>query len=120
MPRMIVKLDDHYLEWSTVVDAPVTFGMTLEEFTEYYQAEYGRSGMREFEDRMERVQEKGTSAFLYDSADDLIAHNRAGKNETCLSKEQIIDYYCRKIRDSGGTLIAECPLGVSRTQEGEE
>jgi len=28
MPRYIIKLEDYYLEWSTVVDAPVTFGAT--------------------------------------------------------------------------------------------
>jgi hypothetical protein len=41
MGRFICKFEDkddvYYLEWSTVVDAPVTFGMSLEEFKEYYR-----------------------------------------------------------------------------------
>jgi hypothetical protein len=96
VPRYIIKLEDQYLEWSTVVDAPVTFGMSLEEFTEYYKVEYGCRAMRfEFKDRMDRVEKTGTSALLYDSVDEVIEHNRAGKDETCLSKEQIIDFYIR-------------------------
>jgi len=84
------------MEWSTVVDAPVTFGMTLEEFTAHYKDEYGRHGLQfEFEQRMKRVEEKGTSSQLHDSVDEVISGNRAGKNETCLTKEQIIAGYCR-------------------------
>lgn len=53
MPRYICKLQDgdtaYYMEWSTVVDAPVTFGMTLEEFMEHYREEYGKRGLMEME-----------------------------------------------------------------------
>lgn len=103
MPRYIVKLVDkknknkaYYLEWSTVVDAPVTFGMSLREFRAYYQDEYGKSSMNEFENRMVRVQEKGTSSHLDDSAEEVLQCNRAGKNEKHMSMEQIIEWYCRK------------------------
>lgn len=57
MGRYILKIKDHYLEWSTVVDAPVTFGMLLPEFKEYYRDEYGRDGYRELKHRLERVEE---------------------------------------------------------------
>ncbi len=100
MPRYICKLQDgdkaYYLEWSTVVDAPVTFGMSLEEFRAYYQEEYGRQAMEhEFDERMERVEKTGTSCRLDESLDDTIEFNVAGKDGTCLSKEQIIEAFCR-------------------------
>lgn len=99
MPKYIIKLEDngqaYYLEWSTIVDAATTYGMPLEEFREYYQHRYGTEGMRELEERLSRVDLKGTSAMLDKSVDETIACNRAGPDESCLSKEQIIDKYIR-------------------------
>jgi hypothetical protein len=46
MPRYIVRLTDsrankdYYLFWSTVVDAPVSDGIGLEEFKKEYKEEY--------------------------------------------------------------------------------
>lgn len=48
---------------------------------------------------MGRVEAKGVSAYVYDSVDELIEGNRAGRDETCLSKEQIIEWYCRRKDD---------------------
>ena len=103
MPRYIVKLQHgntpYYLEWSTIVDAPVTYGMSLEEFNEYYKDTYGTDGMHGLPERMARVEEKGTSAINDDSGHETISFNRAGKNETCLSVEQIIEWYCVKQKE---------------------
>jgi hypothetical protein len=99
MPRYIVKLQENdkewYMEWSTVVDAPVTFGMSLEEFNDYYKEEYGRQGFGDLSQRMERVNQKGTSSLAHSSAQDTISWNRAGKNGTCVSVQQIIDFWCK-------------------------
>jgi hypothetical protein len=100
MPRYIVRLDDagiaYYLEWSTIVDAPVTSGGTLEEFQQYYRDQYGASGRRELPERLERVNRMGVSwAWREGTVDDLIRCNRAGAGETCLTREQIIDHYIR-------------------------
>lgn len=99
MPRYIVKLTDagrdYYLEWSTIVDAPVTSGMSLKEFRSHYQQEYGREGIRGLDERMNRVESTGTSSHHHDSAEDTISCNRAGDGETRLTMEQIIDHYCR-------------------------
>jgi hypothetical protein len=101
MPRYICKFTNEdqawYLEWSTVVDAPVTYGMSLDEFKEYYKNEYGRQGLGELETRLERVEVKGTSSLMYDSLDDLISYNKAGQKGTSLSKQQIIDVYCTRV-----------------------
>lgn len=93
MPRYIFKLNGMYGEWSTVVDAPVTLGMTLSEFKTYYEGEYGSWGMKGLDDRLERVERIGHSSFVYENVDQLIEYNRAGRNEECLTKEQLIYSY---------------------------
>jgi len=93
MPRYIVKLEDYYLEWSTVVDAPVTYGMPLEEFQEYYEKEYGRDGLRELGQRLRRTEETGCSAHSM-TADDLLECNHAGEDGKRISKDEIIKKYC--------------------------
>lgn len=99
MPRYIVKLTDKdkswYMEWSTIVDAPYSYGMSLEEFREYYKECYGTYSLPELETRLERVEEKGTSSMLHKSAEDTISFNRAGKKETQLTVKQIIDHFCK-------------------------
>lgn len=99
MPKYIIKLSEEntswYLEYSSVVDAPITYGMSLEEFKEYYQEEYGRSSMAELENRLQRVEERGTSSHVDTSVEEQLAFNRAGENETCLSIKEIINKYCK-------------------------
>ncbi len=99
MPRYIIKLTDndvdYFLEWSTIVDAPVTYGMPLEEFQEYYRERYGSEGMRELEQRLERCKAYGTSCYNTTSIAELIKHNRAGVNEIELTLEQIIEQFIR-------------------------
>ena len=94
MPRYIIGHDGWYFEWSTIVDAPVTRGMRRDAFEEYYWEEYGNEGLREFPRRMARVDEKGTSALNYDSAEDTIICNRAGFKEAELSLVDIVRIYC--------------------------
>jgi hypothetical protein len=110
MPRHIIKLtdketkEDFYLEWSTVVDAPITNGMTLEEFEVYYQQEYGEAELKYLEKRLERVEKKGTSSLLGGhTLEDLISINKAGDGETKLSMEEIIQKYCRSPKQATGS-----------------
>lgn len=91
--NIIIKLGGYYFEWSTIADAPITRGMNLEEFTKYYSNKYPY-GVEYFLHRFNRVELKGTSSHLDDSADETIAFNRAGDNETHLTKQEIIDKYC--------------------------
>lgn len=99
MPTYIMKfqrdgLEPRYLEWSTIVDSPVTDGLPLEDFKLYYEREYGREGMRRLGERLKRVEEKGVSSFYDPSIDDVLLHNRAGPNSTELSYDEIYDAYC--------------------------
>ena len=97
MGRYIIKLSDKrenfYLEWSTIIDAPTTYGMSLEEFKEYYKEQYGNEGMQELPTRLERVERTGCSG--HDATlDDLLSCNRAGNKEGRISKKEIIKRYC--------------------------
>ena len=98
MPRYIVRLSDAgrdwYLEWSTVVDAPITYGASLDEFREHYRSEYGEDGMRHLDERLRRVAANGTSSQMGESAEQLISGNRAGDDESELSMAAIIQKYC--------------------------
>ena len=93
MGNCIMKLNDRYLIWSTVVDAPTTELMTLEDFEAYYRDQHGRHGMEGLPHRMERVEAKGNSFFDNMTNDDVICGNRAGEDETELTKEQIIEQF---------------------------
>lgn len=93
MPRIIIKLDDKYFEWSTVVEAPVTLGLTLEEFIRYYQDEYGRMGLEGLDRRLERVEKYGTSSMVDVTVFETIHCNRAGHNEKHLDKDEILEHY---------------------------
>lgn len=97
MPHIIVKLKDekfnkeYYLMWSTIVDAPVTYGMEYDKFKEYYFKEYET---KDFEQRMKRVEEKGTSSFVDSSVESLLSFNQAKEGETG-DLEYILENYCR-------------------------
>lgn len=81
-----------YFEWSTIVDAPITYGLSLDEYKQYYKEEYGLlSFEHELPQRLERVEKTGTSAFN-DSVEDIISFNRAGPKESCLTKEELIKF----------------------------
>lgn len=101
MSRYIIKLDEYYFEWSTIVASPVTYGMTLDEFKSYYRDEYGRAGMEKLPARLERVHEKGNSCLFNNiSNDELIKYNHAGDNEECLTPQGIIAKYVRDADES--------------------
>lgn len=103
MPRYIVKLSEGdqswYLDYSSMVDAPTSYGTDLVSFRESYIDYYGKSSIRELDERLERVEQTGTSSRIHESVEDQLSFNRAGKDETCLTIQQIIDYYCKYPKD---------------------
>lgn len=105
MPSYIVKLEGGvdgapdggpwYMEWSTIVDAPTSDGMPLEEFKRHYRALYGERGAAELPVRLARVERNGTSAaWRAMSVRELIAGNRAGAGESELSYAELVRVYC--------------------------
>lgn len=109
MARFIGKLKHpktkkvYYFEWSTIVDAPCTYMMSFEEFLEWYRAEYGDRGMRDLQERLERVERNGTSEFgLKPSYKDFISYNRAGENESRIKTiSKMIEYYLPEQKEGG-------------------
>ncbi len=95
MPSYIIKLEDKYVVWSTIVDAPISRGMSKEKLSQYIEFHYGEGGLTDLPERLKRVEEKGVSSMLHANVDELIEYNRAGPNETCLTKEQIIENFVR-------------------------
>ena len=93
MGKCIVKIKDKYFEWSTIVDAPVTYGMNKEELRNYIKEEYGNRGLRELPQRLERVEEKGASWQSGANLEDTIRLNRAGENEETITKEGIYNKF---------------------------
>jgi hypothetical protein len=91
------KEKQYYFLWSTIVDAPITFGMELDEFMDFMKEEYGNQGWDGLNESLERARKHGTSwASENYPLDRMINNNRAGKNETTLTKEQIVEWYCRR------------------------
>jgi len=98
MGTFIVKMADEkgsnwYFEYSTISDSVCTTAMTRDEFEKYYRDEYGRRAMDfDFGERMKRVDAKGTSARMDESAEDTIGScDRSGTNETWLSPKQVLE-----------------------------
>lgn len=87
MARFIVQFGDKFLEWSTVVDAPVSTLMTESELRKFMVAEYGETILNTFEYRMARVKEYTTSAMSGITKQDLLECNRAGRNGERVSRE---------------------------------
>ncbi len=113
MGQFIVKLGGKYLLWSTVVDAPVTRGGSVEELREYVQEWEGKRGLAELEQRLERVEQKGTSSYMHASAEEVVWLNRAGKGETCMTIPQLVEHYVT----NGGQ--GELPVGLNHHSEWE-
>lgn len=91
MPRFIIKIvdestqKDYYLDYSTVVDAPVTYGMDLIKFKEYYLEEYGKIEYERLEERLERVEKNGCSGhYPFNNLKDVLVQ----------SKKKILNKYC--------------------------
>lgn len=85
MGRPVVKLADKFVEWSTVVDAPVSWAMTRAEAAEQFGEErvasaelYGHS----------LVDNDGNPASGYE--DGFAAFNRAGPEEECLTVDAVL------------------------------
>jgi hypothetical protein len=107
MGSYILRLEDKYLIWASVVDAPTTKAMTREELEKYYREEYGNSSMHEFELRMARVDQKGTSAYDDACAMNTMGCNRAGPGEATLSYQQIVDWWVHGVKPSLSVLQAK-------------
>lgn len=102
------------LRWSSIVDAPTHVFDDEAELTEWYREEYGREGLRNLPNRLERLHQKGTTSHMDANAEATVMCNRAGKDETCMTVDQIIDYYCETDCE------AEPPVGTCPHDDEED
>ena len=94
MPRVLIGNKDKYNIFSTISDAPIfDEGLSEEELREWYQSEYGKSSMVEFENRLQRCKEKGTSSQIDTDLESVICCNRAGVDEAFVPYEEFIKKY---------------------------
>jgi hypothetical protein len=64
--------------------------MSLSELRDWFD------NSKDLDERLERVERFGTSLLFGETADELIAFNRAGPGESSLTKEELIQEYCRE------------------------
>lgn len=93
MGNFLVRLGAKIVRWSTVVDAPTHIFDDEDDVRAWIKEEYGVFGLRELPACLERLRAKGTSSLIYESAEDAVSGNRAGKDETELTFEQLVAYY---------------------------
>lgn len=94
MPEYIIKINEMYLLYSTVVDSPTTWGMSYDDLQVLFKELRGAEGLVELSKRMSRVEEKGTSCYLDTSARDTVRNNHAGPDGIELTLEEIYEAYC--------------------------
>lgn len=90
MGRYIAKLaEDVYVDWSTVVDSPISFTHTRSEAIREWGA-----------DRVARADENGTSILdgypAGNTPEEIVSGNRAGPRETEITVDEIIAAYDSK------------------------
>lgn len=90
MGRYILHHEGLFFEWSTVVDAPVTQAMSEAEFRSYFLRLHGDHLESDLDERLTRAKATGCSAREGYSLADIVSHNRAGPNESCLSVEEVL------------------------------
>jgi len=103
MGKLIMRITDdrdnidYYFEWSTMVDAPVTYGMSLENFKRYYETEYGRSSLIDLESRLKRVELTGCSSLIGETFDNCLRLAQA--NGSKFTKIDILDTFRIHLKD---------------------
>lgn len=88
MPKYLVRLaENEYVEWSTIVDAPVSYIMNRAEAIEHSV----ESSRLEAEARVDRTDAHGHSALWFpaETPEELVAGNHAGPKETEITLEEI-------------------------------
>ena len=100
MTEFIINIYDeehkknNYLIWSAIYDRPITEALDLKEFKRLYKKTHGKVDIDKFDNRMKHVEKKGTSEFGA-TLDTYFIHNHAGDKGEHISKEQILNKYCR-------------------------
>lgn len=99
MGQAIIKIKDRYFLYSTIVDAPITPGLTKEEMRRYMLGEAAAEAKLHFEASMRAVEEKGHSfrgCKNNASVADVVICNCAGPDDSTLTLEEIYEQYTHR------------------------
>lgn len=92
MGSCIIKLNGKYMEWTSISDSPRTPLMTEEQLRQYWRREYGRCRWPELAEILNKLKTSDVANSTR-TINEIIKDNRAGKNESTLTKSQIIAEY---------------------------
>ncbi len=86
MPHILVRVHGHYAVWSTVVDAPLTpFVATVDDLRAV-----APSGEDFSPERLARLERYGSSLLVSEPGEEVVAFNRAGTDESCMSIAELL------------------------------
>lgn len=91
--------EDRFLVWSSVVDAPIAFALTAEEFTAFVVRDAERVARGDAARMLAAARDTGTSSRMVRSLADVICVNRAGPDEARLKEDEIMEFYVRRKED---------------------
>lgn len=116
MGKVIFKVTDdgqqHFLVWSSVVDAPVTFACTADEIVELWVEEAKERATEEAQRMIEQARITGSSSRTgFYSLADVVGANRAGPNESALAEDEIVEFYVRRKKEPTKKTLAEYRKG---------
>lgn len=113
MATLLVRLKpDCWILFSTVSDAPETFGLTWKELMAECKDRWGREGMWDIERREASILEKGTSVRRDECPHVTVSLNRAGHREERLEWPELVEWYGEKKQ--------EPPPGIGFKDEGDD
>ena len=91
MAKFILHNKGRYNIYSTISDNFIfESSLNLGQLKEWSDKEYGLNGQNNFEDRMYRVHDKGTSSYDDENLEETLIANRCGENESCLTYQECI------------------------------
>jgi hypothetical protein len=114
MPRIILYHEptELYLEYSTVVDAPVTVAVPRDEMHSYLVKRYGEGvdGETSTDSRLDRAKAVGSSElWTTNTLEEAVYCNHAGRDGTRMSYEQFVDWFF--VRRMGAESPPQTPVG---------
>lgn len=97
MANILCFYRDSYFIWSTMVDAPSTFGMTEAECVEWLSWQNNIPGFGYAAEAIARANKFGTNSDVI-TLEDINSWNRAGPGESPISLDDIYTIYCSENR----------------------
>jgi|SRR5688572_17107341 len=92
--RLAVGDAERFIEWSSASDTPCSPPMTETQLREYVAAEYGRAGVRDLDDRIDRCRSTGVELRGVD-LESILLCNRCGDDGEALPVEQLLQRFVR-------------------------